>query len=548
MVKSLHFVILIFLVGFLDKTKAQPFSFEKSYTHDVMSYDGVAGILNNNDSSYMLIAGNAAIGAMGDAESVVIQTDSSGNILHELVMGKPVYHDICKQVMRQGNDIYLAGYTRSTDTSASPLFTSFIVKTDNALNVVWQRNYIFPGNDLFFKAANTCASGNFLFSGNNYDFATGNWHTFIMKTSQNGNVTLCKMSDSFLSMEPGFITELNNHDILLTGSVTLGFEQVLPTVARFDSLGNMIWAKVFHYDPGSVQQSKILFAKELPSGSILLAGHTDYAGAANHGLMDYQVFKIDSAGTVQMMRTYGGGLIDWLYGADYDAINNELLLMGTTQSYTTNNSFYGFFMRVDTTGTIIDAVVQGDTTISGSQLILYNASILTSGNYILSGADMSGTTGFYSAKRNNGIFGPVSCHSIPVITSPLSAIYPEFINSVTPFPFDVNIQVNNVPFDYYTGVSDSLLCYQDVTSIEPVNNNEQISIYPNPAKEQFSIQSEREISLNIAVFNMLGEEIYSNVKLEITSRKSAEIDCRNFCSGIYIVEVNESRFKLVIKK
>src|SRR5690349_8987318 len=146
---TLHTILFVL---FLLNATAQSISFEKLYSHNVMSYDGVARVLHTNTQETVIV-GNAEIGTMGDGESVIIKIDSSGTILNTLVMGKPMFHDVCKEAMRLGSNYFFAGYTRSTDTSSSPLFTSFLVKTDDNLNVLWQRNFIFPGNDLYFKTA-----------------------------------------------------------------------------------------------------------------------------------------------------------------------------------------------------------------------------------------------------------------------------------------------------------------------------------------------------------------------------------------------------------
>lgn len=534
---------------------AQPFSFEKLYSHNVLSFDGVAHMhLDNN--SQTIIVGNAEIGQVGDGEAVVVKIDSSGNILNSLIMGKPMYHDVCIQAMQQGSNYYFAGYTRSTDTSASPLFTSFLIKTDNNLNVLWQRNFIFPGNDFIFKTASLTPSGDFLFSGNNYEFASGNWYSFILKTNANGVVKLCKMSNAFLSIDPGFIAELNDHDIFLTGSVTLGFEMVVPTAVRFDSLGNMKWAKALDYDVGSPQQSKFLYAKELPSGNILLSGHSDYSSAANLGLMDYQVFKVDSAGNVLWMKTYGAGLTDWLYGADFNSSTNELVMMGTTQSYASNNLFYGYVITADTSGIVTNAFVQGDTTAS-QEVFIYNTCMLNSGSAIFSGADMSSFTGFYASKYNPGYTGPASCHSYNVNANSLSAIYPEYIYSVSPFPLDINILINALPFDYYTGANDSMLCYNDVTSISNVYNLK-LEAYPNPAsnvitfkssKGELDVNSIYELKDKLKIYNFLGNNLdckivysrFDNAGIEFT------LDISLSPSGIFILEFGgrKTRFEII---
>jgi len=539
------FFLMIPLVSLI----AQPFSFEKLFSHNVMSYNGVARTLHNNNTQETLIVGNAEIGVMGDGETVIIKTDSNGTIMNTLLMGKPMFHDVCVQAMRLGTDYFFAGYTRSTDTAASPLFTSFLIKADDNLNVLWQRNFIFPGNDLFFKTASVTPGGEFLFSGNNYEFSSGNWYSFVIKTDANGVIQFCKMSNALLSLDPVFITELSNHDILLTGSVTLGFEQVVPTAIRFDSLGNMIWTKMFDYDPGVPQHSKFLFAKELPSGNILLSGHCDYPGAANLGLMDFQLFKIDSSGTVNWMKTYGAGLNDWLYGVDFNSNTNEILMTGTTDSYSSTGAFYGYVVSADTNGAVTDALVQGDTTSAGRQILIYNTSMLSSGNYVFSGADMSGTAGFYASNYIPGFPVTSACNTFDVVANTLSASYPEFIYSVTPFPLDVNIQINAIPFDYYTGVNDSLLCFNDVTSIEQIKKVRPL-VFPNPAFNNitFLIPESGKLNDKIKVYNLLGSS--QDCKIIFSKSINAEtqitFDTSQLPSGIYFSEIGNEKIRFEV--
>ena len=526
---------------------SQPFSFEKIYSHSVLSFDGIARVSGMQASDESLISGTTETGTFNDGESVAMLMDSNGTVLHSLAMGKPMFHDVTIEAMHKNQEYYFTGYTRSTDTSASPLFTSFLVRTDSELNVIWQRNFIFPGNDFFVKAASTCANGNFLFTGNNYDFASGNWYSFVMKTTQNGTVTLCKMSDVSMPLDPAFITELSNHDLLLTGSVTLGFEQVMPTAIRFDSLGNVLWAKIFDYDLGSVQQSSFIFAKELVSGNILLAGQCDYQAMGNHGLMDYQVFKIDSSGNVLWMKTYGGSVIDWMYGADYDDQSDQLTMLGTSQSFTGNGGFFGYAVSIDTTGAVLSSVLQGDTNISGSQIILYNQHRLPSGNSIMSGVDASGTAGFYAAKTNGGISGPASCHTMDVPVAPLSAVYPELIYPVPPFPFDVNIIVNAVPFDYYSGVTDSLVCFNNPVGVENIYSHT-LKLFPNPASEnlQITLPETRDENSRLTFFNLLGKKIL-DIPVPRSGKEMISIDITGLAPGIYIVQAGAEN-KLLVKR
>jgi len=488
---------------------AQPvLSFEKKITHDVMSYDGFARMLSPGPRNYSLVTGTAMVGATGDGETVVVKVDSSGTTLASLVMGKPDYHDVCLEILELNNSFYFVGYTRSIDTGASPLFTSFLIRTDINLQVLWQKNYIIPGHDLFFKSFSHAAeTGEFIFCGNQVELANTEWNSFIMKTDTSGNVLWSKKYMMFLSFDATTIQELSNKDILVAGSVTLGFEQVMPTVLRFDSTGVNLWAKVFNYDLSTVQHSKFIYIRELPSGNLLLAGYSDYAGAANLGQSDLMVSRLDASGTIAWQKTFGGTQLDWLYGADFNPQQNTLTMLGTTGSYGGMSTLNGFYMSIDTGGNVANAFITGDTAAAAS-LALFNFAASSTPGYFISGADYSGNGSFYAARNS-----PVSsCHIMPVLPDTASAIYPELAYSVQ--PASQVILTNNLPFDYSTVISDTIICQQLSTGLpgyDPAENG--LQIFPNPSNGiiRVSIDNKPSNAMTVSLYDITGKEIVSGI-------------------------------------
>jgi hypothetical protein len=522
---------LLVLIGFFSFVgfSQSVLSFEKNVTHDLLTYDGFARLSLPGNHNYTLVAGSAQVGPSGDGEIVIIKVDSSGSIINNLVMGKADFHDICLQALELNGNFYFAGYTRSIDTSASPLFTSYLIKTDNNLNVLWQKNYTIPGYDLFFKSFSMTTEGNsFLFCGNEVNLSTVLWNSYIMKTDTAGNIAWCREYSNFLSFDATTIQELYNKDILIAGSVTIGFEQVLPTVLRFDSSGLNLWAKVFNYDQSIIQQSKLIYGKELPSGNLMLAGYSDFPGTANLGLSDYMVYKLDGAGNIIWCKTYGGSQLDWAYGADYNTSTNELLVLGTSASFGSSGAFNGYVVSLDTGGVITNSFITGDTA-GTNNVALFNYNQSSSGDYFLSGMDITGTVSMHVMKSSSAS----ACNRLFVSSNFGNGLYPELDYTVSTFPVSVN--ANDSAFTYYQGVSDTMICENVSPAVIDEHNNVQAGIFcsPNPAVKSItvSVYGNQKENFDLRIFDVSGKTVFGK-----TIQKNETINIEFLEQGLYFLE------------
>ena len=74
-----------------------------------------------------------------------------------------------------------------------------------------------------------------------------------------------------------------------------------------------------------------------------------------------------------------------------------------------------------------------------------------------------------------------------------------------------------------------------------LENENQIRIYPNPAKNQFEIETTSNIQdklKSIQIYNLLGELIFSSNNYLKT------IETSKFSSGVYIVKINCEDFEI----
>ena len=74
-------------------------------------------------------------------------------------------------------------------------------------------------------------------------------------------------------------------------------------------------------------------------------------------------------------------------------------------------------------------------------------------------------------------------------------------------------------------------------SINEETETNEISIYPNPATNEFQVTSSKFKVKSVNIYNVMGEEIWSFDKLRMTENESYTIDVSSYAKGVYFVEV-----------
>jgi hypothetical protein len=109
---------------------------------------------------------------------------------------------------------------------------------------------------------------------------------------------------------------------------------------------------------------------------------------------------------------------------------------------------------------------------------------------------------------------------------------------------------DNVLGHYETGVV-SDCNYRSVGLIENSKPEPGISIYPNPAQSEVSIElteGRALLSTKIEIFNVFGTNLFSG----IYQTQKYSIDTKNFSAGLYVLSINingiENHYRLLIQK
>ena len=110
--------------------------------------------------------------------------------------------------------------------------------------------------------------------------------------------------------------------------------------------------------------------------------------------------------------------------------------------------------------------------------------------------------------------------------------------------FKVNPYIPVLSANIYTGGTTSYSVFQNTNLATTQNEVKQFSIYPNPTSGNISIKNIdfSNKSMFVKVYNMLGNQIVNNYKLET---ESANIDLSNYASGLYFIEIADENNKVI---
>ncbi|MBK6752414.1 MAG: T9SS type A sorting domain-containing protein [Flavobacteriales bacterium] len=483
---------------------AQTSSFEKVVAAPLFSIDAIARAAQlAPDQGACVFASNALIGPLGDADILLLRVNGAGDIVQNLTIGDAGgqgYHDVAKEVVQTDKHYYVTGYTRAIDTSALHTFTAFLIKVDTALNFVWQKNYILPGQEIYAEAMTPVGASDLLIAGKTYD-GGGSFHSFVMRTDSTGTPLWIQQYQMPLGETIECVRELPGGDILLSGSVIFSFELVLPFVCKLNAAGDFLWGKYYNYPPGFVERSSFQFIRVGSMANIQLAGYTDKFGA---GSTDYYIVDIDSSGTVNWARTYGGSQFDEPNMVQYDSQVNELVMVGSSGSFATLGAPYPMVMRVAPSGTLINAALYGDTSVYQPSRF-YHSSRVGPDARLLMGSRDAPADDLYLVGADNDLVNGCEVHPVVPAIAPQASGTSSFTANVVP----IAPVINDSALAVGSFSNETLLCDQPTALTEPTAPSG-LLFFPSPGQGTFQWQLPPSFrATSIRVYDPMGRLVFT---------------------------------------
>lgn len=440
-------------------------------------------------------------------------------------------------------------------------FDTYLIKTDIYGDTIWTKSY---GKGSFggYSVKQT-SDGGYIIIGTTL-IAGKKTDLSLTKTNTVGDIQWTKAYGDSMYDYGYSVKQTSDGGYILTGLIRTYIDEFVALI-KTDPKGDTLWTKVFGcYGKGScsgyyVEQTsdggyiitgsagnQIYLIRTNPNGKIIWSkslaeivlgwGLSVYQTAdsgfilAGSILYDICLFKTDKDGIIVWSKYFGGKYYNWGSFARQTSDGGYILLGGVCLNDTGN------ITRI----ALIKTNSNGDTLWTktiGSQGRLNIGTCVQQtldGGYIVSGysdgfgqgdemyiikTDANGNSGCNQKKKPIYKFS----RSIQTVDVGNLVFYP-------------NISVSSLVISAGSGLNINTLCSNISNNVS--ENPDEITIYPNPAKEYFTLNINIKINnTSVEIFNVLGVNVYSR----IMSRRQEIINTQNFSSGIYIVKVNDGK-------
>jgi Secretion system C-terminal sorting domain len=495
--------------------------------------------------------GTTALPNMGAHDIFIVKYNSSGIVQWARSAGGD-WDDYANSVTADASgNIYIAGYFTS-DTARFGSYTllnsggtdntadMFLAKYDSNGNALWARNATGLGDDKAYGVS-VDASGNAYVAG----YFTSFYLTF--------GTTMLTNTDTTSYTDDIFI-------------------------AKYNTSGNVVWAK----SAGDIGWDEANAVAADASGNVYMAGIFD-SPTINFGATTlintdnsgntYDIFltKYNTNGTVQWAKSAGGASFDYALSVGLNTLGNIYVAgyFGSPEMYFGSDSLENydslgvtndlFLAKYDTNGneiwaksaggdgddisTSVAVDATGNTFLTG----YFNSPSVAFGSSILTNEDTNYYQDIFIAKydasgnvlwaKSTGGSSDDEANSITIDATGNAYVAGGYYSPTMPFGTNTLINVDNT-----ANTEDVFVAkLSNIVGINEMNYSENISVYPNPATNDLTIEVSQK-SL-IEIYNIEGRLIESTK----TNNSFTKIDISWLSKGMYFLKASNDLGNAVVK-
>lgn len=439
--------------------------------------DEAKAIIETYENGFAIIGATSSV-SNGNSDILLLKLDSASNLLWSKVYGGSGIdwgYDI-KETIDSG--LVIIGYSNSYSSNYDVL----LIKTDRNGNLEWQKTY--GGTDWDFGyAIDTTENNGFIVCGKTYSYGNGNSDMFILK--------------------------LNNQ-------------------------GDTIWTKTYGSNNEDIANDIIKDFKN----NIVTVGYT-----TQNEIQNFHILKLNS--------TNGDTLWTLEFGNEYSNQLNKILNSNDSSSYTifgtkyfSNDSAKMYIAKIDTSGILIWENLHGDSKLNKGNSIFQTKG----GPYFLVGEQNGKTKQAVSflcspngnwwgkdkidkendeyyvdviqpRKKGSAMIGNSNSFGLGYYDIIFKKGYENFIVDSNYFNYTIlnetNVVINNIDYNF--------------------ENTSHTIIYPNPHKNQVTINSNEEIINQIEFIDLLGKTIYTEKNI---NQNQQTINTESFAIGFYFIKID----------
>lgn len=474
-------------------------SFEELRTSFIKSLDGGYVFTCRSASNDIDVSGNNGAG-----DYWVVKLSESYDIEWQNSYGGSAWETPYNIIQTSDGGYIISGRSSSIDgdvTGNHGLSDIWVLKLDSGGNIEWQNSYGGSNSEVGGEVISTLEGGYIVLSGtysNDGDVTLnhGGSDVWIVKLDSLGVIEWEKSYGGSNHEEAAFILQTNDGGFVFAsetksndGDITVNNGISDYWVVKINSVGLIEWEKTY----GGTETDIPKYITQTIDGGYLVSGFSDSVDgdvSFNYGNRDAWVVKIDSFGSIDWEKSYGGSENDYILFANQET-DNSFLFSGSSYSndgnLTENNGERdSWIFKTTEEGELIWQKSFGGSGNEESHKALINedSSIITIGESTSSDGDVS---------LNYGDF------------------------DVWLVQFSENLSIND----------DNLVDFL---------------IYPNPTNDIVTIKAED--LKEITIYNSLGKKVYFK---ELSGESTANIDVSHLAKGVYTVVVLASNQQTVKK-
>ncbi|RPD49134.1 DUF7619 domain-containing protein [Paracnuella aquatica] len=234
-------------------------------------------------------------------------------------------------------------------TKDSISFDVFLAEIDVNNNIVWSKTY---GNRMSREdmlSVEEGIGGGYVIlgvasvEGEEVGSLKGGEDAWVIRVDNNGDVLWKKTYGGSADDKANHIEKVGNSGYIMIGETESsdgdlrgvrdpldGLRQGRIWVARLDVNGNHLWSRVF--GGSAIEDVGVIIRHTSDNGFVLGANmaSTDFNGSSNHGAWDIWLAKLNSSGSLEWNRCFGGASYEQL--SDIEITNDGFLVAGGTMS------------------------------------------------------------------------------------------------------------------------------------------------------------------------------------------------------------------------
>lgn len=340
--KKLLYLTFFFLFNFLALIAQPTIQWEKSLGGTLSDY--ATSLMQTSDGGYIVSGSSKSNdgdvtghqGGIDTSDYWIVKLNNIGSIQWQKSLGGTL-SDIASSIQQTSDSGYvLAGNSKSNDGDVTGHHGStdtsdcWIVKLNSLGTIQWQKSLGGTSEDIANSIQQT-ADGGYIVAGysksNDGDVtgnhgASGYYDCWIVKLNANGIIQWQKSLGGFSWDMVNSIQQTDDGGYIAggitwsnDGDVTVNHGASDYWVVKLDSTGTIQWQKSY----GGSSDEGILSIQQTSDGRYIVAGYSksnDGDVVGHHGtssFSDYWILRLDSAGTIQWQKSLGGTNWDQAY-------------------------------------------------------------------------------------------------------------------------------------------------------------------------------------------------------------------------------------------